>query len=215
MVVLGMLLRSGGSRRMGFITTLNAVMAESPELLAGYNALADLFGRSSLPAAARHVVLITASTENGCAYCVAAHSTLALRAGLDPALVAALRDRKPLADARLDAARRLTQAIVAQRGWADYEEISAFLGAGYTRRNVLDVILGVGMKTLSNYTNHIAHTPLDPAWQARNGPGHDFSDLADHETPVAQLLQCSSWLLRYPSVSARRSLPGCAIARMP
>ncbi|MBB6350003.1 carboxymuconolactone decarboxylase family protein [Nonomuraea muscovyensis] len=65
----------------------------------------------------------------------------------------------------LEAARRLTQAMVARRGWVDDDEIEAFLAAGYTRRNVLDIVLGVGMKTLSNYTNHIAHTPLDPAWQ--------------------------------------------------
>lgn len=103
----------------------------------GYNTLADLFGKSSLPKDAKQVVWITASVENNCEYCVAAHSTLALRAGL------------------------------AARGWVDNTEIDAFLRAGYTHRHVLDIILGVGMKTLSNYTNHIAHTPLDPAWQAQ------------------------------------------------
>ncbi|MDF2709948.1 MAG: carboxymuconolactone decarboxylase [Nonomuraea muscovyensis] len=152
-------------RRMGFVTTLNGVMAESPELLAGYNALAEQFTRSSLPGPAKHVVWITASVENGCEYCVAAHSTLALRARVPAEAVADLRAGKPLEDPALEAARRLTQAMVARRGWVDDDEIEAFLAAGYTRRNVLDIVLGVGMKTLSNYTNHIAHTPLDPAWQ--------------------------------------------------
>jgi AhpD family alkylhydroperoxidase len=152
-------------QRMGFITTLNAVMAESPELLAGYNALSELFGKSSLPARAKQVVLITASVENGCAYCVAAHSTVALRSGVSAEVVEALRAGKPLSDARLEAVRRFTQAMVAGRGWVAADEIEEFLAAGYTRRNVLDVVLGVGMKTLSNYTNHIAHTPLDPAWK--------------------------------------------------
>ncbi|MCP9976901.1 hypothetical protein [Actinomadura madurae] len=54
--------------------------------------------------------------------------------------------------------------MVSGRGWVEEAEVQAFLDAGYTRRHVMDVILGVGMKTLSNYTNHIAHTPLDPAW---------------------------------------------------
>jgi AhpD family alkylhydroperoxidase len=154
-------------RRMGFVTTLNGVMAESPELLAGYNALSELFGKSSLPKDAKHVVWITASVENNCEYCVAAHSTLALRAGLPAETVEALRAGKPLPDTTLEAARRLTLAMVTRQGWVDDAEIDAFLDAGYTQRNVLDVILGVGMKTLSNYTNHIAHTPLDPAWQAQ------------------------------------------------
>jgi AhpD family alkylhydroperoxidase len=152
---------------MGFVTTLNGVMAESPELLAGYNTLAELFGKSSLPKDAQHVVWLTASLENDCEYCVAAHSTLGLRAGLPAETVEALRAGKALPDTKLEAARRLPQAIVSHRGWVDDSEIDAFLDAGYTRRQVLDIILGVGMKTLSNYTNHIAHTPLDPAWQAQ------------------------------------------------
>lgn len=155
---------AAAKERMGFITTLNAVMAESPELLAGYNALAEQFGKSSLPARAKHVVLITASVDNNCEYCVAAHSTIALKAGVDDETVQALRSETPLADTRLEAARVFTHAVVEQRGRVDDEQIRRFLEAGYTRRNVMDVVLGVGMKTLSNYTNHLAHTPLDPAW---------------------------------------------------
>ncbi|MFD0205424.1 MULTISPECIES: carboxymuconolactone decarboxylase family protein [Saccharothrix] len=153
--------------RMGFVTTLNAVMAESPELLAGYNALAEQFTKSSLPAKAKQVVLITTSVLNGCEYCVAAHSTVALKAGVDEEVVQALRAGKPVADESLEAVRKLTERVVTDRGWVDEQEVEAFLSAGHTRRHVLDVILGVGMKTLSNYTNHIAHTPLDPAWQAQ------------------------------------------------
>ncbi|MFG6201286.1 carboxymuconolactone decarboxylase family protein [Nonomuraea sp. JJY05] len=152
-------------KRMGFVTTLNGVMAESPELLAGYNALAEQFGKSSLPLQAKQVVLITASVENGCEYCVAAHSTLALKARVPAEVVENLRTGKSLQEPGLEAVRRLTQLIVARRGWVDDTDIEAFLAAGHTRRQVLDVILGVGMKTLSNYTNHMAHTPLDPAWQ--------------------------------------------------
>ncbi|NUS06471.1 MAG: carboxymuconolactone decarboxylase family protein [Nonomuraea sp.] len=156
---------AAAKKRMGFVTTLNGVMAESPELLAGYNALAEQFGRSSLSLAAKQVVMITASVENGCEYCVAAHSTVALRARVPAEVVAALRAGEPLADPALEAVRRLTKAMVGRRGWVDDAGIEEFLAAGHTRRQVLDVVLGVGMKTLSNYTNHIAHTPLDPAWQ--------------------------------------------------
>jgi uncharacterized peroxidase-related enzyme len=154
-------------RRMGFVTTLNGVMAESPELLAGYNTLSEQFGRSSLSKHARNVVLIAASVRNRCAYCVAAHSTIALKTGMSEDLVAALRSDKPLTDPALEAVRAFTNAVVENRGWVDEQAVEAFRAAGHTRRNVLDVILGVGMKTLSNYTNHIAHTPLDPAWQGQ------------------------------------------------
>lgn len=154
-------------RRTGFVTNLNAVMAESPELLAGYGALAEQFGKSSLPPAAKHVVWITVSVENGCDYCVAAHSALAGRAKLPGQLVQELRAGKALSDPELEPVRALTASLVARRGWVTPEEVDAFIAAGYTQRHVLDVILGVGMKTLSNYTNHIAHTPLDPAFQGQ------------------------------------------------
>ncbi|ANN18768.1 hypothetical protein SD37_26195 [Amycolatopsis orientalis] len=84
---------------------------------------------------------ITATVLNECEYCVAAHSALVLKSGVDSDVVTAL--------------------------WFTDEEVDDFLAAGYTKRNVMDVILGVGMKTLSNYTNHVAHTPLDPAWQGQ------------------------------------------------
>ncbi|MBE3016272.1 carboxymuconolactone decarboxylase family protein [Microbispora sp. NEAU-D428] len=74
---------------MGIVTTLIGVMAESPELLAGYNTLAEQFGESLLPTAAKQVVLITASVANGCEYRVAAHSTLALRARVPAEVVEA------------------------------------------------------------------------------------------------------------------------------
>jgi AhpD family alkylhydroperoxidase len=158
---------AAAKRRLGFVSTLSGVMAESPELLAGYNALYQQFLASSLPDPAKHVVLITASTVNRCAYCVAAHSTMALRGALAPEAVAALRDGKPLDDPGLPAVHALTHAVVEGRGWVADEQVDAFLAAGYTRRHVLDIILGVGLKILSNYTNHIADTPLDPAWAAQ------------------------------------------------
>lgn len=163
---------AGAKRRLGFVSTLSGVMAESPELLAGYNALFQQFQASSLPAQAKHVVLITASVVNGCAYCVAAHSTMALRAHVDPATVTAVRAGKPVADPELEAVHAFTHAVVENRGWVDDEQVDAFLAAGYSRRHVLDVLLGIGVKTLSNYTNHVAHTPLDPAWADQEWAGN-------------------------------------------
>lgn len=161
-------------RRMGFVTTLNGVMAESPELLAGYNSLSELFFKSSLPRNAKHVVLIVASVENKCEYCVAAHSTIGLKSGLDATSIDQLRSNNVLTDAKLEAIRQFTKSIVANKGWTSELEVDQFLNAGYSHRNVFDVILGVGMKTLSNYTNHIAHTPLDPAWKDQQWKSTDL-----------------------------------------
>ncbi len=149
----------------GFVPNLQAHMAESPQLLAGYSALWDLFSKSSLTAHEQQVVYLTSNFENECHYCMAGHTTLAKMQKMDPAVIDALRAGAPLPDKRLEALHRFATEVVRNRGWVSDTEIEAFLAAGYTRRNVLEVVLGVATKVMSNYTNHIVHTPLDSFMQ--------------------------------------------------
>jgi alkylhydroperoxidase family enzyme len=80
---------------------------------------------------------------------------------MDQTLVAALREGKPLADPKLEALRRFTTHTVRERGFVAEADIDAILAAGYLRRNVLEVLLGVAAKILGNYTNHIVRTEYD------------------------------------------------------
>jgi AhpD family alkylhydroperoxidase len=161
----------GVKAAFGFVPNLQAHMAESPELLAGYTALWDLFSKTTLTAHEQQVVYLTSNFENECHYCMAGHTTLAKMQKMDAAVIEALRAGTPLPDARLEALHRFTGAVVRKRGWVPDEEVDAFLAAGFTQRNVLEVVLGVATKVMSNYTNHIVHTPLDAfmkgnEWQA-------------------------------------------------
>ncbi|MGF6781386.1 carboxymuconolactone decarboxylase family protein [Paraburkholderia sp. GAS334] len=81
---------------------------------------------------------------------------------MDPAIIAALREGTPLPDSKLEALHRFTTIVVRERGFASDTDVAGFLASGYTRRNVLEVILGVATKVMSNYTNHIVHTKYDP-----------------------------------------------------
>lgn len=148
----------------GFVPNLLGVMAEAPSLLKAYRALSQLFDETSLSPAERQVVLLAVSYENGCEYCVAAHSVIAGMQKVPGDVVESIRGGQPIADARLQALRRFASAVVATRGLPSDADTQAFLDAGYSRGQILEVVLGVGMKTLSNYTNHIAHTPLDQAF---------------------------------------------------
>ncbi len=145
----------------GFIPNLQANMAESPELLEGYAKLWELFGKSTLTPHEQQVVYLTSNFENECHYCMAGHTTLAKMIKMDPAVIAALRAGTPLPDAKLEALHRFATLVVKNRGWVSDEDTYAFIAAGYTRRNVLEVVLGTATKVMSNYTNHIAHTELD------------------------------------------------------
>lgn len=151
----------------GFIPNLLGVMAASPQTLQGYRVLIDLFMKSSLTAVEKNVVLLTVARENECGYCKAAHATIADMQKVDSGITDAVLRGGPVKDERLEALRKFTAEVTATRGWPEAKTIEAFTAAGFNQTSVLDVILGVVAKTLSNYVNHIAETPVDEAFKQR------------------------------------------------
>ncbi len=155
------------ARKFGRLPNLIAVMAESPAALDGYLALHEIFGRTSFTPAEQQVLLLSVSTVSGCAYCVAAHTMGGGKmAGLSDPVLDAIRDGKPIPDVRLAALSGFASAMVEKRGWVSNAQIAAFLNAGFTKAHVFEVVLAVSLKTLSNYIDHIADTPLDAAMEA-------------------------------------------------
>ncbi|MGD1868979.1 MAG: carboxymuconolactone decarboxylase family protein [Neomegalonema sp.] len=155
------LIEASQMRFGGMLPYLHAVLAESPVLYQAYGQLNDLFSASSLSTDERHVVWLTINVYHSCHYCVPAHTFLALKDGVSEDVVDALRAGQTLPDARLEALRQFTLSVTEKRGEVDAGEIDAFLAAGFTKRNVFDVILGLSHKVISNYVNHIADTPVD------------------------------------------------------
>ncbi len=151
---------------MGLIPSVLGVMAENPALLEGYMKLAAIFTKAGFSPLEQQVVLITVSVENECHFCVAAHSYSSDKSKLDMNVINALRNNTPISDARLEALRQFTRQVVVQRGFVCDAQVGKFLGAGWDRAAVLGVILGVALKALSNYTNHVAETPVNDAFEA-------------------------------------------------
>lgn len=148
-------------KAFGMVPNLHAVMAESPELLDAYQKVHVLFSSSSLSDEECNVVWMAINVENQCHYCVPAHSAIAKMQGMSDANIEALRNNAPLDDPRLEVLRQFTLKMVRQRGQLDNADVNSFLAAGFSKRNILDVILGIGQKVMSNYTNHLARTPVD------------------------------------------------------
>lgn len=145
----------------GFVPNLLGIMAESPALLEAYMTMGQIFEQTDFGATEQQVVLLAVSADNECGYCTAAHQTIASMQGVDGDVAKAAAEGGGIDDPKLEALRRFATTVVASRGNPGEDDISDFLDAGYEHRHVLDVITGVGMKTLSNYTNHIAGTPVD------------------------------------------------------
>ncbi len=153
--------------RFGFVPNILLGLAESPAALEGYMTLMGIFHGGSFSEIERDVALIAVSARNRCDYCVAAHSTQGAAHGLSEDDLAAIRARKPLSDPRLEALRRFVDAVVEKRGWVGEDEIQAFLSAGFTRPQALEILVAVAAKTLSNYANHMIGTPIDDQFAAQ------------------------------------------------
>jgi len=147
-------------KRNGFIPNLHAIMSEAPGLLKGYRELNDLFLKSSFNRDEITVIWQTVNVENNC------HSMVAKSMKIDEEITESLRNETPFSDPKLEALRTFTLQMVRKHGVLGDQDVKAFLDAGYTNRNMLEVILGVAMKTMSNYTNHLAQTPLDIPFQS-------------------------------------------------
>ncbi len=155
------------NKAFGRVPGLHAVMAEAPALLDGYKQLHRLFSeQTSFDKDELTVVWQTVNVEHACHYCVPAHTGIARMMKVDDAITEALRNETPLPNDRLEALRTFTLCVVRDRGEADDSAVQAFLDAGFTKRQVLEVVLGVAQKVMSNYTNHLAQTPVDRPMQA-------------------------------------------------
>lgn len=151
--------------QFGFIPNMLGIQAEAPALLEGYLKLSETFERTSFTPLERKIVLLSVNYENDCDFCMAGDSYVAQSEGVEEEIIQALRIGAPLGDDRLEALRLFTRIVVRSRGWVDNSEIQAFLEMGYTKQNVLEILLGAALKLMSNYTNHIAETPLNDALQ--------------------------------------------------
>ncbi|SCE65958.1 alkylhydroperoxidase AhpD family core domain-containing protein [Micromonospora viridifaciens] len=157
-------------RKQGHLPTAVALMAESPELLKGFLGANAVFEASDLDPIAREVVVFAVATRNECHLCVAMHTATLARQGAAPELIDALRAGTELPDARLEALRGFTLAVLDHRGAVPDADLDAFLAAGWQPRHALDVVLGVGTYTISTFANRLTDAPLDPplatyAWE--------------------------------------------------
>jgi uncharacterized peroxidase-related enzyme len=153
-------------KTFGFVPNLMATFANSPAVIKGYLALDTEFAKTFTPVE-RQLILLAASLENVCPYCAAAHSTM-LKAVLNVQAeeVAAIRDQQATGNIRHDALIALTREIVQKRGYAGRNTVAAFLAAGYRTEQVMELLLGVALKTISNYLDHLSPTTIDPAFAA-------------------------------------------------
>jgi uncharacterized peroxidase-related enzyme len=157
-------------KRFGFIPNLIATFANSPAVLNGYLALDAAWENSSLTREERQIVLLTASVENKCRYCVAAHVTGLKAMRFDAGAISAICNRSSLTEPKQNALVAITRELVSERGLVSQASKKAFFETGYDVIALMEVLAGVGLKTMSNYLDHLSPISIDPAFQAGMQP---------------------------------------------
>ena len=144
---------------VGFVPNMYAFFAHSDTALGDYLALQNR--NSSLRGKEREVINLVVSQLNECGYCLAAHTQMGQANGLTDTQVLEVRGGSATFDPKLDALARLVHATVASHGHPNADAIAAFFAAGYTAENLVDVVLVIGDKTITNYLHGIARVPVD------------------------------------------------------
>ena len=160
-------LLKAAEEQFGFLPNLLGELAESPATLKAYLKLNEIVGETTFSPKEQQLAILAASVENECHYCSAAHSTiLKNQLNVDESIVEAVRNETDLPDPKLNALVRFVRETVRNRGFAEDHKVKQFLEAGYSKQHILEVNLIIALKTISNYTNHLAQTPVDEPFRA-------------------------------------------------
>ncbi len=142
-------------RHLGHLPAAVARLASSPELLDGFLKLSASFEQTTLEPLARETVVMTVATRNGCHVCIEMHTGKLKNLSADDDVIAALRSQEPVPDEHLEAVRQFTLAVLETAGDVGDETLHAFLDHGYTARNALEVVMGIGTYTMSTLANRL------------------------------------------------------------
>jgi uncharacterized peroxidase-related enzyme len=146
-------------KMIGFVPNLYAYYAHSETALADYLALQNR--KSSLNGKQREIINLVTSQINGCRYCQSAHSVFGKFSGLTEEQILEIRKGSASFDSKLDALVQFTTAVVENRGKASVEAKEAFFNAGYTEANLIDVVIVIGDKIISNYIHNLTNIEID------------------------------------------------------
>ena len=159
-------IRNQVKQAFGFVPNVVETMIEhNPTVAEFYLTGSDLLGKGSFSEKEHQAVIIAVSSYNGCNYCTTAHSALAKKAGVADEDIKALADQAAPSEERLSALAEATWLIQDKDGWLKEDDMQKLKQKGVTKSDVYEIISLIGLKTVSNYVNHINGTEIDPQFK--------------------------------------------------
>ncbi len=156
-------------KSLGFVPNMYKNMAINPALLDAYAYAYQSFRQNAgFTPVEQEVVFLSAAYANNCEYCMAAHSFVGDNMTKVPAEVTdAIRAGNEVPDTKLNALSVFTKKMTKNRGLVKPKTLDLFINAGFTPAHVQGVIVGIAVKTMSNYSNHLTTPVLDDVFAGR------------------------------------------------
>ncbi|GAA3626015.1 carboxymuconolactone decarboxylase family protein [Flavivirga jejuensis] len=154
-----------GEKKYGMLPNLFRYMAGAPAALEGYVNLFNTFSKTSFSGGEQHLVLLAVSITNECDYCTAAHTRAAKANGISSSILNAVRKKRVLEDDRLNTLINTTKKLTETRGNIDAEDLNKFYDAGFSPENIMELIVGISLKTIGNYINHVTENIINDELQ--------------------------------------------------
>lgn len=145
--------------KIGMVPNIYATYALSDSALNRYLTFAN--GKTSISAKEKEVINLVVSQVNGCTYCQAAHTAIGKMNGFSDDQILSIRKGDASFDPKLKALATLAKDIIENKGNVKDENVQAFFDAGYNKENLVDVIVGVGEKAITNYLHNLTKIPID------------------------------------------------------
>ncbi len=147
--------------KFGFVPNLLKEMSVSPAALLVYLSTSETLSHGSLSPREQQAVQLAVSSVNYCHYCQAVHYTLGATAGMKDAELRAILNGKVNTTDPLNAVVQATRLLMDKKGWLDANDLRSLEAQGITKARLYEIIAFIGLKTMSNYIDHIVHTPVD------------------------------------------------------
>jgi uncharacterized peroxidase-related enzyme len=154
------------AERVGFVPNLFSTMAQQPGVVEAFVALDGAFSESSLSPVERQTIQLAASVENEGRYCVAGHTLFGRSIGMPDQAIDAIRTGGDVEDERLSALHSFVQQLIRSRGHVTAEETGALMQCGFSRTQMMEIIMGVTVKTFTNYVDSVMHLTLDEKFES-------------------------------------------------
>ena len=150
----------GIQKKLGFVPNMMRTMGNSPSLLESYLNFSDTLGKGSIGSKLGEQIALVIAEQNGCEYCLSAHSAIGKMVGLTDPIINATRNGDPI-NSKTDAALAFSKAVAKKRGRVSDADMDAIKEAGFTEGEIVEIVGHVALNILTNYINNAAGTEID------------------------------------------------------